>query len=77
MKKIQIMDTTLRDGEQTQNVSFTPYEKLNITKMLIDDVKVDRVEVGNARVSSGELKAIQKIIGWAKENNHLDKIELQ
>jgi len=76
MKKIQIMDTTLRDGEQTQNVSFTPYEKLNITKMLIDDVKVDRVEVGNARVSSGELKAIQKIIGWAKENNHLDKIEV-
>ena len=32
MKKIEIMDTTLRDGEQTNGVSFTPEEKLEIAK---------------------------------------------
>ena len=29
---ILILDTTLRDGEQTQGVSFSPHEKTNIAK---------------------------------------------
>ena len=33
-RTIQLMDTTLRDGEQTQGVSFTPTEKVNIAKFL-------------------------------------------
>ncbi len=67
MKTITIMDTTLRDGEQTSGVSFTASEKLNIAKLLLDDLKVDRIEVASARVSEGEYEGARKIFTWAKE----------
>ena len=73
---IEIMDTTLRDGEQTSGVSYTATEKLNIAKMLLEEVKVDRVEIASARVSDGEFEAASKIIKWAKDNDFLDKIEI-
>ena len=63
--KLEIMDTTLRDGEQTSGVSFNALEKLNIAKILLEEVKVDRIEVASARVSEGELEAVEKIIEWA------------
>ena len=56
--KITIMDTTLRDGEQTSGVSFTDEEKLSIAKLLLDELKVDRIEVASALVSEGELEAV-------------------
>ena len=58
---MEIMDTTLRDGEQTNGVAFTDSEKLSIAKILIQEVKVDRIEVGSARVSDGEFSAVKKI----------------
>ncbi|OQX97316.1 MAG: 2-isopropylmalate synthase [Bacteroidetes bacterium 4572_117] len=70
------MDTTLRDGEQTTGVSFNAREKLSIAKILLKDVKVDRIEVASARVSKGEFAAVQKITEWAKENNCINKIEV-
>ena len=73
---IEIMDTTLRDGEQTSGVSFTESEKLNITKFLLEKLKVNRVEVASARVSDGEFESLKKITAWAKSNNFLDKIEV-
>ncbi len=73
---VKILDTTLRDGEQTSGVSFTDSEKLSIAKMLLEDVKVDRLEVASARVSEGEAMAVKKIIGWAREAGYLDKIEI-
>ena len=48
-RKISILDTTLRDGEQTQGVSFSVAEKLNIAKALLGQLKVDRIEVASAR----------------------------
>ena len=75
-KFVEVMDTTLRDGEQTQGVSFTAEEKLAIAKRLLKDVKVDRIEVGNARVSDGELKAIKAITAWAKKEGLLEKVEV-
>ncbi|WP_281350762.1 hypothetical protein [Phnomibacter ginsenosidimutans] len=59
-KHIEIMDTTLRDGEQTNGVSFSPSEKLTIAQLLLGEVKVDRVEIASARVSEGELEAVKK-----------------
>ena len=56
--KIEIMDTTLRDGEQTCGVSFVPHEKLMIARFLLEELHVDRIEVGSARVSDGEFKAL-------------------
>ena len=78
MKKrpLEIMDTTLRDGEQTSGVSFSASEKLTLAKLLLEELKVDRIEVASARVSDGELLAVQQITDWAKQNNYLDKIEV-
>ncbi len=72
---IELLDTTLRDGEQTAGVSFNASEKLTIAKLLLDDVHVDRIEVASARVSSGELDAFGRICSWAKKNGHIQQVE--
>ena len=51
-KKIEIMDTTLRDGEQTSGISFSPKEKLSIAKLLLYELNVNRIEIASAKVSS-------------------------
>ena len=74
--RVEIMDTTLRDGEQTQGVSYSPVEKLHIAKLLLREVKVDRIEVASARVSKGEFEALCKITEWARHNNFHRKVEV-
>ena len=74
--KIEIMDTTLRDGEQTSGVSFVPHEKLMIARLLLEDLKVDRVEVASARVSDGEFEAVKMICDWAARRNLLQRVEV-
>lgn len=76
MRRIEIMDTTLRDGEQTSGVSFAAQEKLSIVKLLIDELKVDRVEIASARVSEGEFHSVQKMAQWASSNGCIDKLEV-
>jgi len=75
-KRIEILDTTLRDGEQTSGVSFVPHEKLMIARMLLQDVNVDRVEVASARVSEGEKEAVKGICRWASRAGKLDRVEV-
>ena len=70
------MDTTLRDGEQTSGVSFSVSEKLTLAKLLLEELEVDRIEVASARVSDGELHAVQQITEWAKSKNFNDRIEV-
>ena len=70
------MDTTLRDGEQTSGVSFVPHEKLMIARLLLDELKVDRIEVASARVSEGEFYATQMICDWAVKRNVLNRVEV-
>jgi D-citramalate synthase len=70
------MDTTLRDGEQTQGVSYSPAEKLHIAKLLLRDLNVDRIEVASARVSKGEFEALKQITEWARHNNLHRKVEV-
>ncbi|MFA6820282.1 MAG: 2-isopropylmalate synthase, partial [Bacteroidaceae bacterium] len=73
---IEIMDSTLRDGEQTDSVSFVPHEKLNIARLLLQDLNVDRIEVASARVSEGEREAVRLICHWAADNGLLDRVEV-
>ena len=76
LRYIEIMDTTLRDGEQTSGVSFTASEKLTIAQLLLTEVKVDRIEIASARVSEGEFDAVKKITRCAKSKGQLKKIEV-
>lgn len=75
-RHIEIMDTTLRDGEQTSGVSFSAQEKLTIAQLLLTEVKVDRIEIASARVSEGEFQAVKTITDWARDNGHIDRIEV-
>lgn len=70
------MDTTLRDGEQTNGVSFVPHEKLIVARMLLQNLNVDRIEVASARVSDGEKDAVKSICNWANMAGKLDRVEV-
>ncbi len=74
--KITIMDTTLRDGEQTSGVSFTDSEKLQIARLLLEELKIDRIEIASAHVSEGEFKAVRHIVDWAKKHGYHNRIEI-
>jgi (R)-citramalate synthase len=74
MTPIEVMDTTLRDGEQTTGVSFSEAEKLAIARLLLDELKVNRIEVASARVSEGEFRSVKRITEWAGKNNCLEKV---
>ena len=73
---IEIMDSTLRDGEQTNGVSFLPHEKLMIARMLLRDINIDRIEVASARVSEGEKDAVRMICRYAESNGMRDRVEV-
>ncbi len=73
---VEIMDSTLRDGEQTNGVSFLPHEKLVMARKLLSDVNVDRIEVASARVSEGEREAVTKICSYAQKNGLLERVEV-
>jgi D-citramalate synthase len=74
--RIEVMDTTLRDGEQTPDIAYSPAEKLQIARMLLKEVKVDRIEVAGTRVSEGERQATRRITSWARRAKALPRIEV-
>ncbi len=59
---VKILDTTLRDGEQTPGVSLTPDEKLRIA-IKLDELGVNIIEAGSAITSKGEREGIKKVVG--------------
>ena len=73
---IEIMDTTLRDGEQTSGVSFSAQEKLSIAQSLLSDLNVDRVEIASAMVSDREQDCVRGIADWAARNGYADRLEV-
>ena len=60
-KKVTIVDTTLRDGEQTAGVVFANAEKILIAEML-SDLGVDQLEVGIPTMGGDEKSAIREIV---------------
>lgn len=60
-KKVTIVDTTLRDGEQTAGVVFANAEKIVIAEML-SELGVDQLEVGIPTMGGDEKKAIKEIV---------------
>ena len=76
VKKVEIMDTTLRDGEQTSSVSFSASEKLTIAKLLLEELKVDRIEIASARVSEGEFQAVKSVTEWAEQQGYIEAVEV-
>ncbi|HIH21482.1 MAG TPA: 2-isopropylmalate synthase, partial [Candidatus Diapherotrites archaeon] len=75
-EKVFILDTTLRDGEQSRGISFSVQEKLSIAKLLLKEVKVDRLEIASARVQGGEEQAVREICSWAESEGLLGRIEV-
>ncbi len=75
-RKIEIMDTTLRDGEQTSGVSFSASEKLTIAQLLLEELNIDRIEIASARVSEGEFQGVKGIMAWAEKKGYTRKIEV-
>ncbi len=73
---VELLDTTLRDGEQTPGVAFTPAEKFEIARMLISHLHIDRLEIGSARVSDGEREALAAILKWAEHRSCLERMEI-
>ncbi len=73
---VEIMDSTLRDGEQTNGVSFLPHEKLVVARKLLNELNVDRIEVSSARVSDGEKEAVKMICRYAAQIDRLDRVEV-
>ena len=73
---VEILDTTLRDGEQTSGVSFSASEKLSIVRLLLEELHIPRIEIASARVSDGEFEAVRNVCAWAKRMGHIDKLEV-
>ena len=60
VRNVEIMDTTLRDGEQTSGMSFSASEKLAISTLLLEELKIDRISVSSACDSHGEFEAVKQ-----------------
>ena len=73
-EKVLILDTTLRDGEQTAGVSFNADEKLTLAKILLEELKVNRIEVCSARVSEGEFHMLSRLCSWAGTRGYIDRV---
>ncbi|HET9947630.1 MAG TPA: alpha-isopropylmalate synthase regulatory domain-containing protein [Longimicrobiales bacterium] len=73
---VQLLDTTLRDGEQTRHVSFSTSEKVSIAEALLGSLGVDRIEVASAAVSEGEKEAVARISEWAAAEGYADRVEV-
>jgi 2-isopropylmalate synthase len=75
-RTIRVLDTTLRDGEQTPGVSLTPDEKLEIA-VALDKLGVDVIEAGFPITSKGEQEGARRIArgGFKAEISGLARAE--
>ncbi|ELZ27102.1 (R)-citramalate synthase [Halogeometricum pallidum JCM 14848] len=57
---VQLLDTTLRDGEQAPGISLSPEEKADIARAL-DRANVPFIEAGSACTGEGERETIRRV----------------
>lgn len=76
MRHINVLDTTLRDGEQTRGVSFSTDEKLHIAQELLSTLHVDRIEVASCKVGAKEHDSLCAIMKWAIDHGYQDCVEV-
>jgi D-citramalate synthase len=57
---VELLDTTLRDGEQAPGVSLTPEEKAHVAHKL-DTAGIDVIEAGSACTGAGERETIERV----------------
>ncbi len=69
MDRITVMDTTMRDGEQTPGIAFTPEEKAMLGRMLYN-AGVDFIEVASAQVSGGEKSGAMAVAAEFEEHGY-------
>ncbi|MGM0508269.1 MAG: 2-isopropylmalate synthase [Fusobacteriota bacterium] len=67
LRKIEIFDTTLRDGEQAPGATMTIQEKVELAKIL-EDLNVDVIEAGFPIASKGDFKAVKEISETLKKS---------
>ena len=67
MTKIEICDTTLRDGEQTPGVHFGIRQKLDIA-LRLEAMGVDVIEAGFPAASEGDAEAVRRVAGAVKNS---------
>ena len=58
---VNIIDTTLRNGEQTAGVVFSKHEKIRIAKLL-DEVGIPEIEIGTPSLGPAEREIVKEII---------------
>ncbi|TCP28925.1 2-isopropylmalate synthase [Scopulibacillus darangshiensis] len=68
MRKVNIFDTTLRDGEQSAGVNLNALEKLEIAKQL-ERLGVDIMEAGFPASSKGDFQAVKSIAETVKNSS--------
>lgn len=67
MRKVQIFDTTLRDGEQSPGVNLSQAEKVEIALQL-ERLGVDRIEAGFAAASPGDFTSVKTVAQTIKNS---------
>ncbi len=70
MIKLQIFDSTLRDGAQGANISFSVDDKLKVIETL-DRLGIDFIEAGNPYSNPAEMQFFQRIRGMKLEHAHI------
>ena len=69
MSKIEIFDSTLRDGAQGESISFSVQDKLDIIRLL-DDIKIDYIEAGTPASNPKDAELFEKI----KQGDELKRV---
>ncbi|MFH1432280.1 MAG: alpha-isopropylmalate synthase regulatory domain-containing protein [archaeon] len=73
-KNIELMDSTLRDGEQTAGVSFNPKEKESLAFALYES-GINRIEMASAHASSQDMLAIKNTTKAFKDAGYRNPVE--